>query len=600
MGKNDNRIIPINYTSREFSSIREDLIQIAERFYPDTFKDFSEASFGSLMIDTVAYVGDQLSFYLDYQANESFLNTAVEYPNIVRHALQMGYRFEGRPSTFGPVALYIIVPATSTGIGPDRDYIPIMKRGSSFQSLNGLSYMLTENIDFSDPKNKVVIAEVDTDTGAPSLYAIKTYGTVVSGRFSQERFNIGPYEKFKSVRLENPNVSEITSVFDSKGNEYFEVPYLSQDVIYREIANSNYKNDNVPSVLKPFAVPRRFTTLFDRSSVRLQFGTGNEDLISEDKVPEPQKIALDLFGKNYVTSTSFDPANLVSSDYMGIVPSDTVLTVSYRTTNPTNSNATVGSINSVVAPILEFENRTSLDNTKVNNIIKSIEVYNEDPIVGDVSLPTSNEIKRRVIDNFATQNRAVTRLDYEALAQKMPIKFGSIKRVTALRDPDSRKRNINLYVLSENTNSKLVAANDTIKLNLKTWLNNYKMINDTVDILDAKIVNIGINFSMKVSKDADKYTIMSRALQTLKDKYIQSNYIGEPFYVSDIYTTLNKLKGVVDVVTVQIIRKLGANYSPHTFNIEHNLSADGRFIEVPKNVALEIKFPDEDIKGNIV
>ena len=368
MGKNDNRIIPINYTNREFSSIREDLIQIAERFYPDTFKDFSEASFGSLMIDTVAYVGDQLSFYLDYQANEGFLNTAVEYNNIVKHAIQLGYKFEGRPSTFGTVAIYVIVPATSTGIGPDRQYIPIMKRGSSFTSNNGLSYMLTENIDFSDPKNKVVVAENDLATGAPSSYAIKTFGTVVSGRFGSERFSIGPYEKFKTIQLENANVSEITAVFDSRGNQYFEVPYLSQDVIYREIANPNFSNDNVPSILKPFAVPRRFTTTFDRAGVTLQFGTGNEELISEDKVPEPQKLALDLFGKNYVSSTSFDPSNLVKSDFMGIVPSDTTLTVNFRSTNPRSSNAAVGAITSVTEPVLEFPNRVDLDGVKVKQL----------------------------------------------------------------------------------------------------------------------------------------------------------------------------------------------------------------------------------------
>tara|TARA_R110002072_G_scaffold263383_3_gene422245 strand:- start:409 stop:1791 length:1383 start_codon:yes stop_codon:yes gene_type:complete len=460
--------------------------------------------------------------------------------------------------------------------------------------------MLTENIDFSDPKNKVAIAEVDTVTGAPSLYAIKTYGTVVSGRFNQERFSVGPYEKFKTLRLVNPNVSEITSVFDAKGNEYFEVPYLSQDVIYREVANANYRNDNVASVLKPFAVPRRFTTLFDRGGVTMQFGTGNEELISTDKVPEPQKIALDLFGKNYVTSTSFDPSNLIASDYMGIVPSDTTLTVFYRSTNPTNSNVAVGGVTSVSRPIVEFEDRVSLDSTKVDSVITSIEVYNEEPIVGDVTLPSSNEIKRRVIDSFATQNRAVTKLDYEALAQKMPAKFGAIKRVAAIRDPDSRKRNINLYILSENTNGKLVAANSIIKLNLKTWVNNYKMINDTVDILDAKIVNVGINFTMKVSKDVDKYTVMNSALQTLKSKYTQPHYIGEEFYLSEIYTLLNRIKGVIDVVTVQITKKTGTNYSSNSFNINKNLSSDGRYINAPKNVVLEVKFPEQDIRGTII
>ena len=213
-------------------------MEIAERFYPDTFKDFSEASFGALMLDTVAYVGDQLSFYLDYQANESFLNTAVEYRNVVKHALQLGYKFQGRPSTYGTVAIFILIPASSTGIGPDLDYIPLLKRGTSLSSNNGLKFLLTENIDFTNIKNKVVTAKVNNSTGAPTHFAIKTYGKVVSGNFTRKVVSIGSYERFKKIRITMPNVSEIISVIDSDGNEYFEVPYLSQDIVYREISNT--------------------------------------------------------------------------------------------------------------------------------------------------------------------------------------------------------------------------------------------------------------------------------------------------------------------------------------------------------------------------
>ena len=143
---------PINYTSREFESIRGDLLQIAERLYPDSFQDFSEASFASLMVDAVAYVGDQLSFYLDYNVNESFLDTAYQFNNVLRHGRILGYKYTGRPSTYGSVGLFVLVPASSTGIGPDTDYIPILKRGTQFSADNGLNFSLTENIDFADPK----------------------------------------------------------------------------------------------------------------------------------------------------------------------------------------------------------------------------------------------------------------------------------------------------------------------------------------------------------------------------------------------------------------------------------------------------------------
>lgn len=158
MSRDQKKIVPIDYTSRDFQSIREDLIQLAERLYPDTFQDFSEASFAALMVDAVAYVGDQLSFYLDYNVNEAFLDTAYQYNNILRHGRILGYKHSGRPSTFGKVALFVLVPASPTGLGPDTDYLPIVRRGTVLNSQNGAHYSLLENVDISDPRHPVVVA----------------------------------------------------------------------------------------------------------------------------------------------------------------------------------------------------------------------------------------------------------------------------------------------------------------------------------------------------------------------------------------------------------------------------------------------------------
>ena len=165
MSKNEKKLLPIDYTHREFESIQQDLLEIAERFYPDSFQDFSEASFGALMLDAVSYVGDQLSFYLDYNVNESFLDTSFQYSNVVRHGAIMGYKFGGRPSTYGSVALFLLVPATSMGLGPDTSYMPILKRGSTLSSDTGLSFVLTENIDFASPKNTFVAGFI----GSPKM-----------------------------------------------------------------------------------------------------------------------------------------------------------------------------------------------------------------------------------------------------------------------------------------------------------------------------------------------------------------------------------------------------------------------------------------------
>jgi len=598
MSDEQKKIIPINYTNREFQGIRKDLLQIAERHYPDTFQDFSQASFGSIMVDNLAYVADQLSFYLDYNVNETFLDTAYQYENIIRHGRTLGYKDNGRASTFGKVALYVLVPASPTGLGPDRRYIPILKKGSSFSSDTGLNYVLTENVDFSEPKTQVIAARSNTTTGAPTFYAIKTYGNVVSGRFGSERVVVGAYERFKTITLSTANISEIISVFDEQGNEYYEVEYLAQDLIFKEVSNSNYKNDNVPSILKPFLASRKFAVNRSRNSVTLQFGSGKSG--ESNVIADPAEVAMDVFGKTYVTNTTFDPSRLTKNESMGIVPSDTTLTINYRSTNPTNSNLAVGALTRVKSALLDFEDRNSLSATSVSEVISSIEVSNEEPIVGDVTNPTSSEIKRRIFDTFPTQNRAVTQADYENMIYRMPSKFGSIKRCSAQRDPDSRRRNINIYVISEDNFNNLTLANNTIKNNLKTWMNNYRMLSDTIDVLDAFIINYGIEFVVHPSIGADRFTLVDECINILRDKYTNEKlFIGEHIDVAGIYTTLSGVEGVLSVSNIKIVNKNGSNYSSTQFDINENTSPDGSSIIIPRNAVAELKFPTVDIVGKI-
>jgi len=591
------KIIPIDYTHRDYESIRDDLMEIAERFYPDTFQDFSDASFGALMLDMVAYVGDQLSFYLDYNVNESFLDTSYQYSNILRHGKILGYKSTGRPSTYGVVTLYVLVPATATGLGPDRGYIPILKKGTRFTSTGGLNFILTENVDFAAANNPMVVGRVNPTTGAPTHYAIRAQGNVVSGYFSQETKKIGAFQQFKRIKLTSPNVSEIVSVFDSEGREYFEVDYLAQDMVFKEISNNNFLNDNVPSVIKPYLVSRKFTLERDRYNVYLQFGSGNG--AESDVVANPQSVAIDVFGKDYVTDTTFDPTRLSKNKNYGIVPSNTTLTIVYRVTNPSNSNTGAGTITTVTDALVDFANRASLSAVKTNAVVSSIEVSNEAPIVGNVTNPTSGEIKRRIFDTFPTQNRAVTQADYENLTYRMPAKFGSIKRCSVQRDPDALKRNMNLYVISEDQQGYLTKTNSTIKNNLKTWINQYRMINDTVDILDPYIINIGINFIVKAATNADKFILLDACVQSLARKYSTSFFIGEPIYLSDIYMTLKDTTGVLDVVKANVVNKTGGNYAGTELDIEKNLSPDGDYLIVPKNAIIEIKFPQTDIIGKI-
>jgi len=590
----------IKYTSRDFNSIRRDLTDYAKRYYPNTFKDFSEAGFGSLMLDSVSYIGDILSFYLDYSVNETFLDTAIEYENIIKIGKQLGYKFQGNPSSFGEVDLYIIIPSLSSGAIPDTDYMPILKKGSTFSSTNGNGFSLTEDVNFADPNNEIVVGRVNNTTGVPLSYAIRTSGKVISGIVEREEITVGTFQKFLKLELAAPNISEIVSVTDSEGNEYYEVDYLSQDVVYRATTNTGDNSTITQANLRPFVVPRRFVIERNRRTTAIQFGFGQE--ITENNVEpliDPSKIVLNKHGRDYYSDTNFDPYNLLKTDKLGVAPANTVLTVTYRTNESTNCNSSANSVVNIGSPIFEFSDESSLNATEVETVISSLEVNNENPIVGDVTLPTVQELKNRIYSSFTSQNRAVTQEDYKIMCYSMPPQFGAIKRVSIRRDPSSLKRNLNLYVTSEDNYGRLIQTNNTIKENLKTWINSSRMINDTVDILDAKIVNLGIQFTAIANLEANKFDVLTDAIEELTEFYNRKLDIGEPFSVTEIYSRLNKLDSIVDVSRVKIVHKSGLNYSDQAFNIDDSYSDDGRYLIAPDNVVFEIKFPQNDIKGTI-
>ena len=591
---------PIKYTSRDFNSIKKDLEDYARRYYPDSYKDFTEASFGSLMLDSVSYIGDILSYYLDYSVNESFFDTAIEYNNVLRHARRLGYKHAGNASSTGLAALFVLVPAATTGLGPDENYIPLLKRGATFTSTNGVNFMLTENVNFNDPKVQTVVARVNDTTGIPTFYALKTYGTVVSGEMIRERVTIKRFERFRKIKLKNNNFTEMISITDAEGNVYHEVDHLSQNVVYKEFSNPNFSTDNTPSILKPVVVARRFTIERDAlNNVFIQFGYGSDEDIDINAVADPSNVVIDSHGKSYVTDINFDPYKLLKTDKFGVAPSNTVLTINYRVNSPSNVNVGENAVVNVRTSEMEFPDNTKINTTDKNSVTTSLEVTNENPIIGDVTVASVDEIKIRSKSFFASQNRAVTAQDYEAVCYAMPEKFGAIKRCRVIQDDNSMRRNINILVLSEDENEYLVKSSSTVKKNLKTWLSKYKMINDTIDILDAYVVNLGIDFKVTSEQDVNKFEILQNCVNIVKKEYENKSLIGQPFEISRLYKLLNKVEGVVDVKNVQIVQKTTSKYSSVTFPIDSMISPDGRYIMAPKNVVFEIKYPDSDIRGSV-
>lgn len=596
---NDRKNLAIKYTSRDFNSIKHDLVEYAKRYYPDTFQDFSEASFGALMVDTVAYIGDILSFYLDYQANECFLDSAVEYNNVIRLGKQFGYKFRAAPSSHGTVTCYILVPAADLGLGPNTSYLPVLKKGSTFETKNGNMFTLTEDIDFANTNNEVVVANANSTTGIPTSYAIKTEGRVMSGDLKVKKFTAGNFQKFLRFELPGRNTSEIVSVIDAEGHPYYEVDYLSQNTVYAKIPNTSDTEYNTPNILKPVIVARRFVVERERGKTFLQFGYGSDSEMKNASIADPADLVLQRHGKSYITDVSVDPGNLTKTDKFGIAPANTSLTVIYRANTSDGVNASANSVTRVVNPTFRFKNTTSLTTELKNFVMSSLEVTNEEPITGDISLPNTTELKRRITDVFATQNRAVTQSDYKAMIYSMPGEFGAIKRCHIVQDPDSFKRNLNMYIISENVDGTLIPTNSVIKENIKTWLNRYKMINDTVDILDAKIVNLGIDFEILTAQEANKFEVLNGALRALRQSYSSHYDISEPFSIAAIYRILNQVAGVADTLNVKVYKKSGGEYASNRFNVTANLTPQGRQLLAPENVVFEIKFPTADIKGTV-
>lgn len=591
----------IKYTSRDFNSIKQDLVEHAKRYYPNSYNDFNDSSFGSMLFDSVAYVGDMLSFYLDLQTNESFLETSLDFNNIRKLASQMGYNFYGNPSAYGVATFFILVPANSTGLGPDTTYIPILKTKSKIKTTNAATFTLTEDVDFNDPTTEVVAARFDELTGKPTFYALRTFGQVKSGNEFYKDIDIGNYTKFLRVRVTTSAINDILSVFDSEGHEYYQVDHLSQEVVYRETTNPNAVSDNVRSIIKPFVASRRFVVDQNETGTYLQFGYGTESEIDKNGLVDPSEVMLQMSGKNYVTDTAFDPVKFMGTDKFGIVPSSTTLRVSYGTNDVSNVTVPINGFSEVSNAKMEFPNDLTSPNAATQLTVRSsIEVSNDERIVVETTIPTVDEIRYRAYATFSAQNRIVTKNDYEAYVYQMPAKFGRVSRVNVVNDPSGINKRLAMYVISKDYEGYYLTTNSTVKSNLKVWLNKNKMMTDNIDIFDAKIINVGFNFKYAAEPGFSKTSVQASVNSAVKSLLSEKLYIGEPIYITTLYQTINRVQGVVDTLKVTPIIKNSGNYSNLGLIVDDILSKDGTFLKCPKNCVFEIKFLDQDLKGTIL
>ena len=595
---NDRRNTDTNFTNVVFDEIKNKLVRRAKTHYPNAYSDFNKSSFGSMMIDLISMVSEQLNFYVQFTANENYPQTARSAYSLNNHALSAGKPVFNSYSSTGTIKVVTFLP--STGNGPDTTYGHTILKGTKFNSQAGAVFTSTEDTSFNFSEDKSVGTIFSDDGSSITYYSFEAHVPVVSGEEKSFLVTVPEYQKFLKIEIKDTNVTDVLKVVDSAGNEYYRVENLSQNVIFKGIPDADFNNSQVSSKLVPFPVPRRYMVEYQGDGMFLVFGYGSENTLKVNPVADPAQIALLRPGQEHVYDTDFDPAKLLSTDKFGVSPQNTVLEITYRSNTVENSNAAANTVSTVSDIKLSFLNEADLEDLKVNFIRQNLSCQNPDPINGALQFETTQELSQAIMSAKNAQSRAVTKKDYETVAYLMPSSFGSVKRVSVSKDKNELTRNLNMYVIAENSSKKLEKCSTALKENLKTWVNNYRMISDSIDIFDAQILNLALELEISLKNNTDPATAQVNIRNKLFDDLsLRVPEIGQNFSIGQVEESLNAIESILRVSKVKIVLKEGENkYSDTRIDIKSNMSLDSEALIIPSNMIWEVKFK-EDIKINV-
>ncbi len=618
----------VSYLGKDFGQFRKNLIDFTKQYFPNNYTDFNESSPGMIFIEMASYVGDVLSYYTDTNLKESILEQATEKANVYELARSLGYEAKNVIPSIVKLDVYQLVPAIGTGInvGPDYNYALSIKSGMRVKQSNGTSQFRTLapiNFAFSSSADstEVTIYDSDTSTKLPTYFLLKKQVTAISGEVKTATFTFNSPVAYDKIVLPETNIIEILSVEESDGNNWYRVPYLAQDTIFESVPNiiendpelSQYRS-TVPYLLKLKKTSKRFITR-TRSDGRteLQFGAGISDNNDEEIIPNPDNVGNGLSGFRRDVDVDIDPSNFLYTRTYGQAPSNTTLTVIYTIGNGIADNVPAGTINEINS-IEYFEDINSTRSGAILNYVKTtVAVNNETPAAGGKSGDSVQDIKNNALANFATQNRLVTKDDYIIRAYSMPVNYGSVSKTYIVPDDQitqqdlliSRTPNplaLNMYVLGYNENKQLTILNDAIKENLKTYLGYYRMLTDAVNIKNAFIINIGVDFKISVLPNYNSNDVLIRCIDALKIYFsIDKWQINQPIIKSEVLNTLGNIKGVQSVFSVEF-KNLYDSDSGYSGNIYDLASADRKGILYPSldPSIFEVKFPNKDITGQVL
>ena len=618
----------ISYLGKDFGQFKQNLIDFTKQYFPQSYTDFNESSPGSIFLEMASYVGDVLSYYADTNLKESFLNQATEKSNVYDIARTLGYKVKNVVPASVKLDVFQLVPAIGTGINvrPDYNYALNIRPGFQVKQENGPSIFRTiESIDFSFSSSyntsDVTVYETDATTMLPTYYLIRKQVGAVSGEVKTATFNFTTPIPYDKIVLSDNNIMDIISIEESDGDNWYEVPYLAQDTIFEAVPNI-MENDpdlfqyrsSVSSLLKLKKTAKRYITrLRSDNKLEIQFGAGISDQNDEEIVPNPTNVGAGLAGFQGNLDISIDPSNFMYTRAYGQAPANTTLTVTYTVGNGITDNVDANVLKNIQR-IDYIENVNSTTSVSLTNFIKTtLSVTNPEPARGAKTIDSVNDIKNNAMANFGTQNRLVTAADYIIRSYSMPSKFGSIAKAYIISDDQVSQQQLqstqianplamNLYVLGYNSSKQLTELNLAIKENLKTYLNEYRMLTDAVNIRNAFIINIGIDFKITVLPNYNSNDVLLRCISALKTLFdIDKWQINQPIIKSDLMNVLGNVKGVQSVLSAQLTN-LYDSTKGYSGNVYDLVTAERKGIIYPSldPSIFEVKFPDNDIKGQVV
>ena len=615
------------YLARDFNGFRNHLIEQARIFFPDKIQDFSEASLGGLLVDMAASVGDTMSYYLDHQFKELDPARAVEYENINTHLINAGVKVTGAAPASTSITLTFVIPAeeyfTDEGeidYRPKETALPYVFAETVLESESGVKFNLTEDLDFAKKDSlgrlkatsKVVAHSTES---TPSFYEVSLSSYVISGEERTESFTIpDSHVPFREITLSKTNVTQIVSVYDSENNLYYEVENLSQDTVFDSVDNDNTRDsDLVPMTLELIPAPRRFVKRVSPDSLEttLRFGSGNSLALDDDIAPDPSELALNLYGKKNFPKFSIDPNNLIDTQTLGLSPRNTVIDVTYRHGGGLSHNVDVGTITTV--GVLSMEYRNNPEPKDALSVRQSLKTTNHRAASGGAEAPDIEFLRSLIAPSRNSQSRIVTREDLLARIYTLPAQFGRVFRVGLSENSISGMSSV-AHIISLDRDGNLAISPDTLKQNLSTYLNEFRLLSDAIDIVDAKVLNYCIKYEVILQKTVNKQstllTLNRSIAESLNIRYFQ---IDQPIIIDDIVNVILNTRGVISINYLEIAPVLGSGDS--TGNMFGKGTGDRTYSTIPFDTIgsvksgvlrgdvgtiFELRYPEHDIIGHAV